>query len=109
MMRKYARRGMPIGGYPSQLLANIAISAIDHWMKEVVRVKCYLRYCDDTCGRTMFKGQAKRQLREFNRISERLGLVVKGSAIVAPIGKELRNAKKKKSRKLLTVKPVVKR
>ena len=49
-MQKKGKRGVPIGGYPSQPIANFTVSHIDHHMKEVLKCKCYLRYCDDTLG-----------------------------------------------------------
>jgi hypothetical protein len=40
-------RGVPIGNYLSQHLANLYLSQFDHWMKEEKRIKYYARYCDD--------------------------------------------------------------
>lgn len=40
-------KGLPIGNYPSQYLANFYLSYFDHWLKEVKGVKYYFRYCDD--------------------------------------------------------------
>lgn len=39
--------GVPIGNYLSQFFANIYITYIDHYIKEILKVKCYYRYCDD--------------------------------------------------------------
>jgi len=39
--------GLPIGNYLSQYLANFYLSYFDHWLKEVKRVKYYVRYADD--------------------------------------------------------------
>jgi len=39
--------GVPIGNYLSQFFANVYLNKIDHWAKEVLRLKCYYRYCDD--------------------------------------------------------------
>ena len=39
--------GIPIGNYISQHLANFYLSPFDHWLKEIMRVKYYYRYCDD--------------------------------------------------------------
>ena len=41
------RRGLPIGNLTSQLLANVMLDPVDHRVKEGLRVKAYLRYCDD--------------------------------------------------------------
>lgn len=39
--------GLPIGNYLSQYLANFYLSYFDHWLKEQLQVKYYLRYADD--------------------------------------------------------------
>jgi len=40
-------RGMPIGNLTSQLFANVYLDALDHFAKEELRVRHYLRYMDD--------------------------------------------------------------
>jgi len=40
-------KGLPIGNYTSQYLANFNLSSFDHWVKEVKKVKHYFRYMDD--------------------------------------------------------------
>lgn len=39
--------GLPIGNYLSQFLANFYLTYFDHYLKEVLKVKYYFRYCDD--------------------------------------------------------------
>ncbi len=41
------RRGLPIGNLTSQLFANLYLDRLDHFVKEVLRVRGYLRYVDD--------------------------------------------------------------
>ena len=41
------RRGLPIGNLTSQLSANIYLNSFDHFVKERLKVKKYLRYVDD--------------------------------------------------------------
>ena len=41
------RRGLPIGNLTSQFFANIYLNGFDHFCKEVLRAKGYLRYVDD--------------------------------------------------------------
>ncbi len=41
------RRGLPIGNLTSQLFANVYLDRLDHFCKEVLRAKGYLRYVDD--------------------------------------------------------------
>jgi len=40
-------KGLPIGNYLSQYLSNIYLNYFDHWIKETIGCKYYLRYCDD--------------------------------------------------------------
>jgi hypothetical protein len=42
-----AGRGMPIGNLTSQLFANVYLDVLDHFVKEVLRVRHYIRYMDD--------------------------------------------------------------
>ncbi len=41
------RRGIPIGNLTSQFFANVYLNGFDHFVKEHLRCKVYLRYCDD--------------------------------------------------------------
>lgn len=47
MYRQTRNKGMPIGSLMSQLFANIFLNGFDHWVKEVLRIKHYVRYVDD--------------------------------------------------------------
>lgn len=40
-------KGLPIGNLTSQFLANLYLDAFDHYVKEQLRIKAYLRYVDD--------------------------------------------------------------
>lgn len=40
-------RGIPIGSYLSQYLANFYLSPLDHWLKEQKHQKCIVRYMDN--------------------------------------------------------------
>ena len=41
------RKGLPIGNQTSQFFANIYLSPLDHFVKEILRIQGYLRYVDD--------------------------------------------------------------
>ena len=41
------RRGLPIGNLTSQILANVMLDPMDHFVKETLRRKGYLRFADD--------------------------------------------------------------
>lgn len=40
-------KGLPIGNFTSQYLANLYLAYFDHWVKEYLGVKYYYRYMDD--------------------------------------------------------------
>jgi hypothetical protein len=40
-------RGLPLGNLTSQFFANVVLDQTDHFIKEVLRVPGYVRYCDD--------------------------------------------------------------
>lgn len=40
-------QGLPIGNYTSQWFANFFLQGLDHYIKEVLGVKYYIRYVDD--------------------------------------------------------------
>lgn len=50
--------GMPIGNYLSQYMATLYFAYFDHWMKDVMKVDYYYRYCDDIVILTKSKKQA---------------------------------------------------
>jgi hypothetical protein len=39
--------GLPLGCYPSQELANFYLDSVDHYLKETMRVRHLIRYCDN--------------------------------------------------------------
>ncbi|MDD3238216.1 MAG: RNA-directed DNA polymerase [Candidatus Gastranaerophilales bacterium] len=39
--------GLPIGFYTSQYFANFYLQGLDHFLKEKMHIKCYVRYVDD--------------------------------------------------------------
>lgn len=41
------RVGLPLGNVTSQLFANIYLDGLDHFIKDRLRLKWYLRFCDD--------------------------------------------------------------
>ncbi|MGA8165344.1 MAG: reverse transcriptase/maturase family protein [Waddliaceae bacterium] len=49
MVEKAKRRniGLPLGNVSSQLFANVYLHELDIFVKQVLRQKYYLRYCDD--------------------------------------------------------------
>lgn len=41
------RRGLPIGNLTSQFSANVYLNSFDHFIKEQLKIKKYIRYVDD--------------------------------------------------------------
>ncbi len=80
-------KGMPIGSLTSQHFANLYLGELDHFVKERLRMKGYLRYMDDFLNFGHEKSVLRETLaaeREFVR--EELRLELKESAIVvAPV------------------------
>ncbi len=43
----YEEKGLPLGNYTSQFLANVYLNDLDYFVKQVLRAKYYIRYVDD--------------------------------------------------------------
>ena len=41
------RRNLPIGNYVSQWMGNLYLTGLDRFIKEELKMKSYIRYCDD--------------------------------------------------------------
>jgi retron-type reverse transcriptase len=62
-------KGLPLGNQTSQLFANVYLDRFDHWMKETLRRRFYLRYVDDFT----VLGESARELGEVREaVRERL-------------------------------------
>lgn len=73
-------RGIPLGYYASQWFANYYLQGLDHFIKEELGVKCYVRYMDDM----VLFGRNKKKLHEARRrisdyLQKRLLLDMKGN------------------------------
>jgi retron-type reverse transcriptase len=60
------RRGIPIGNQTSQFFANVYLNKLDHYVKEVLRARGYLRYVDDV----LIFDHDKRRLHEMRVVIE---------------------------------------
>jgi len=56
-------RGLPVGNQTSQFFANVFLNAFDHFVKEELKVRCYVRYVDDF----VICGDSTSELREIMR------------------------------------------
>jgi len=93
-------KGLPIGLYTSQLIANFCLSRLDHYIKEELKVKYYFRYCDDM----VFLGQTKDEMKKIfkevnNKIENELHLKIKPNVAIFPIGEERKNEEKTKRKR----------
>lgn len=62
-------KGMPLGNLTSQLFCNILLNDFDHFVKEQMGLRCYMRYVDDI----LVFGESKVALHEIaDLLSERL-------------------------------------
>ena len=67
--------GIPIGNYTSQYFANIYLNQLDHFVKEKLRVKYYIRYMDDFVLLLENKEKCKEVLTLVTKfLNEELGL-----------------------------------
>jgi len=55
------KAGIPIGNLTSQLFANVYLNELDQFVKHELKVKYYIRYCDDF----VIIGHNKEELRKF--------------------------------------------
>ena len=69
-------RNAPIGNFCSQWFGNLYLSELDHYVKSELRVRDYLRYCDDFCLFSDDKaalGAAREKIRAFLDSKLKLG------------------------------------
>lgn len=78
--------GVPIGNYLSQFFANFYLTGFDHWLKEVVGVKYYLRYADDMVFLAATKPELHALLAKIRQyFSDHLNLSIKQNYQVFPV------------------------
>lgn len=71
-------KGIPLGFYTSQWIANWYLTGLDHYIKEILKARYYIRYMDDM----VIFGSNKKKLHEMRRVitdylSINLGLKLK--------------------------------
>lgn len=79
-------KGLPLGFYTSQWLANWYLTGLDHYIKEKLKASYYIRYMDDM----IIFGSNKRKLHKMRQaiadyLKNNLGLELKGNYQVFPI------------------------
>lgn len=71
--------GLTVGGYPSQWFANFFMQDFDHYMKEVLKVKFYMRYMDDIIVLSSNKKELRKVLEEIRKQFKILHLELKSN------------------------------
>ena len=77
--------GLSIGLRSSQCYGNLYLSIVDHYMKEVIGVKYYYRYCDDIVMLADSKKELWRYRNALWEQIEKLDLEIKPNEAVRPI------------------------
>lgn len=77
-------QGIPIGNYTSQYFGNFFLTGLDHWLKEVKRVKYYLRYMDDMIILAPTKTELHQLRQDIAEYIKPLGLELKHNYQVFP-------------------------
>lgn len=78
-------KGLSKGLRSSQCFANLHLSPIDHYMKEVVGIRYYYRYCDDIVMMSTDKRELWKWRDILHRELDKLGLNIKPSEAVRPV------------------------
>lgn len=73
-MELYGERSFGLGAHTSQIYTNIAVTPLDHYIKDKLRVKCYARYVDDFYYFTKNLEEAKQILDKIRIKVKELGL-----------------------------------
>ncbi len=67
------QKGLPIGNYTSQYFANIYLNGLDHYLKEKLQIKYYVRYMDDFISLVETEEEASMLLEKIrNYVEEKL-------------------------------------
>jgi len=69
--------GVPIGNYTSQWFANYFLQDFDHFVKEKLKIKYYIRYMDDMVFFSSNKRELHRQFWEIKKFLEKENLTLK--------------------------------
>lgn len=82
--------GLPIGALTSQLLANVNLDALDHFAKEHLGIKYYLRYMDDFIAICANKNDAQNAFWDLRIYAEcDMGLTLNHKSRIFPLNRGL--------------------
>lgn len=72
---KTSGKGLPLGNLTSQLFANVYLNELDQFIKRILRIKYYVRYCDDFVILSCDKGYLENLLAKVSGfLNDRLNL-----------------------------------
>lgn len=72
-------KGLPIGNYTSQWFANFYLQDTDHFIKEKLDIKYYIRYMDDFVMFGSNKRELRKKLEKLRAFLINEGLTIKGN------------------------------
>ena len=75
----YPKSGIPLGNYISQYFANLYLTPLDHYCKEIMHCHHYIRYMDDIVVFGQNTSWLRRVLKKIRVYLEKYGLDVKGN------------------------------
>lgn len=83
---KADKEGLPIGNYISQFAANLNLTWFDRWIKQVLKIKYYYRYCDDIVILHPDKDYLRYCLQEIEKyLADNLKLKIKRNWQIFPV------------------------
>lgn len=71
--------GLPIGFYTSQWFANWFLEDFDHYVKEELKIKCYVRYVDDVILLSPNKKELRKKLKQIENYFKNIKLEIKNN------------------------------
>jgi len=76
--------GLPIGNYTSQWFANFYLESLDHYIKQDLHIKRYVRYADDMVLFSHSKKQLHKAYKAISIYLNRIGLQLKDNYQIFP-------------------------
>ncbi|OGO90349.1 MAG: hypothetical protein A2Y17_12340 [Clostridiales bacterium GWF2_38_85] len=73
------RVGLPIGFYTSQWFCNFVLTPIDHYIKQTLKIKCYVRYMDDMVLFKRNKKELHKNVSAIIQYAAEIGLTIKSN------------------------------
>jgi hypothetical protein len=67
---------MPLGNLTSQIFCNIYLDKFDHFVKETLKIKSYIRYVDDMVFFVSSKQEANELFQVIKKYLNEIGLIV---------------------------------